>query len=257
MSALHIVRRIKSALDAGLLSSTSPHRNGDDTQQSTNDEQASSTRTRLGKPPHNLRQTRVSSIGSQSFSTLRSQPERTIVDLRRRLARKASVFSLRAKRWKAEIQGREREQEQEQEQDNNSESVGQGAGKALNQEKLSPRTAEDSPNFKVQANVYNKANGRDLATPEKGLDISPASSIATVHPTHIQSDLLPEKQALSAFQPRKPLDQLDPVQAHIHAQQENYLCEEIAGGIICVNMSSEQAPPPVPYTRLKEITENV
>lgn len=48
-----------------------------------------------------------------------------------------------------------------------------------------------------------------------------------------------------------------PLQEYIREQQQNFVCKEEAGGKICVNMASEQAAPPVPYTRLKEITENV
>lgn len=257
MPALPFVRKIKSTLDAGHLISSSPRRNTHATQPSTNDEQAPSTPTRLEKSQHNRLHTRVSSLGSQSFSTLRSQPERTFVDLRRRLARKASVFSLRAKRWKAEVRGRERERGQEQGQENYPESGAKGTEQFVQQEKVLAREAKDCSDLEVRSDVYDKANEGDPAPPGKGLDTPSASSIATIPSPHIQSYSVPAKPTLSAVYPGRPLDQIDSVQAQILGQQENYVCREIAGGVICVNMSSEQAPPPVPYTRLKEITENV
>ncbi|KIW13344.1 hypothetical protein PV08_08532 [Exophiala spinifera] len=262
MSALQIVRKIKSALDAGPLNSISPHQDGDERPQSTNDEQAPSSRTRLGKPLHNLRNTRVSSIGSQSSGTLRSQPERSFVDLRRRLARKASLLGLRAKWWKAEIQGREQEQE------NNRSSPAPTAEEALQQGRPFPCKAKDSDNpvLTIQPYNYSKASERDLAPPDQDHDTFPASSLVTIQPPpilpdfiqshHIRPDPIQTNQAAPASKPTKPRDQSDLVQAHILAQQANYLREEIADGIISINMSGEQAPPPVPYTRLKEITEN-
>jgi hypothetical protein len=49
-----------------------------------------------------------------------------------------------------------------------------------------------------------------------------------------------------------------PVQEAIQQTQETYITQEGAGGKTSVKkMASEQPQPPVPYTRLKEITEHV
>ena len=48
------------------------------------------------------------------------------------------------------------------------------------------------------------------------------------------------------------------LQDFIRKVQGTYITQEVAGGFIAVKkMASEQAQPPVPYTRLKEITELV
>jgi hypothetical protein len=55
-----------------------------------------------------------------------------------------------------------------------------------------------------------------------------------------------------------PTETILALQDLIRKTQETYITQEVAGGITAIKkMASEQAQPPVPYTRLKEITELV
>jgi len=70
--------------------------------------------------------------------------------------------------------------------------------------------------------------------------------------TTVPSDIEAPSQSNQIDSPDSPSTVLD----CIRETQRGYTCKKQAGGKISVKMASEQAAPPVPYTRLKEITEN-
>jgi hypothetical protein len=182
-----------------------------------------------------------------------------LTDFRRRLARKASTFSLRAKRWKAEVQGREQAQEQEAREEAYDSTHGKDSVFGGN----NPGCFEEQK-FNLVSDRNHHANVQEVETQvdNQAENSSTASSaVTTIYPAAVPAEPLPDQPGLLdvALSKKKPISaSLDPVQAYILSQQQTHTRKEAAGGIICVNdMASEQAAPPVPYTHLKEITENV
>ncbi len=205
-------------------------------------------RSRLQKPQDRLRQIRTTSAYGSSDCPHQIQANHPLTDFRRRLARKASTISLRAKRWKAEVQGREQKQDKEaREPYETHEKDSVFGGSNLGFEEQKP-VVSDRNHAKVQE-VETRVN--------QAVNSSTASAVTTIYPA-APAEPVPDQPGLDATLSQKPISaSVDPVQAYILSQQENHTRKEEAGGIICVDMASEQAAPPVPYTRLKEITENV
>lgn len=242
MSTLHIIRRVKSTFNAA-----PPHR---DAQPSTIDVPPKQlARSRLQKPQDRLRQIRTTSAYGSSDCPHQIQANHPLTDFRRRLARKASTISLRAKRWKAEVQGREQKQDKEaREPYETHEKDSFFGGSNLGFEEQKPDLVSDRNHANVQE-VETRVN--------QAVNSSTASAVTTIYPA-APAEPVPDQPGLDVTLSQKPISaSVDPVQAYILSQQENHTRKEEAGGIICVDMASEQAAPPVPYTRLKEITENV
>ena len=242
MSTLHILRKVKSTFNAA-----APHR---DAQPSTIDVPPKQlARSRLQKSQDRLRQIRSPSAYGSSDCPYQIQANHPLTDFRRRLARKASTFSLRAKRWKAEVQGREQEQDKEAREPyeaHEKESVFGGSNPGFEEQKLGLVSDRNQENVQEVETRVNQA-----------VSSSTVSAVTTIYPA-APAEPIPDQPGVDVALSKRPFSaSLDPVQAYILSQQQNHTRKEAAGGITCVDMASEQAAPPVPYTRLKEITENV
>jgi hypothetical protein len=170
-----------------------------------------------------------------------------LVDLRRRLARKASTFSLRTRHRR----GQREKNEAAQEEEKLKELVQQGSDKASSttqQEPLSPvpQVLVTSPSAAADElpGLDNQLVGRQSsATIIRAWN--PATSVIALDHTSKASSTSIGSETLG-------------IQEAIRKEQAYFEAREVAGGLISVNkMSTEQVHPPVPYTRLKEITEQV
>lgn len=196
------------------------------------------------KKVHSCLEPSLSATLDKSSPTLPpTQPDHPLTEFRRRLARKASTFSLRTKRWKSELQ--ERSQEEAREGQKHQEDI-------LCAIQGGPIILEDQKS-KISPDTH-LGNRQDTVIHHK-----PSDSAHTTFPTKpnclttVPGDRKAPLQANTADP--KPLS--SSVQALIRETQQGYTTKEQAGGKTLVKMASEQAAPPVPYTRLKEITENV
>lgn len=206
----------------------------------------SSQRTR---PRTNLLNT---SINTQSTSTLRTEhPDRPLTELRRRLARKASTFSLRNRRR----QGEREQAEEAKEKEKLRELVLVGNDKGCAQSEQEEHS-HNIPHLEQIPNELGKAaKPQECQTDER--QFSRESSVTRVRVWDPASDLLVKD--LPPVPPTSdPSGTLLPLPELIRKGREAYTTKNIAGGKITIKrMASEQAAPPVPYTQLKEITEHV
>ncbi|EXJ81663.1 hypothetical protein A1O1_07728 [Capronia coronata CBS 617.96] len=172
--------------------------------------------------------------------------EHPFTEFRRRLARKASTFSLRTKRWKAEL--REREQEEEKK----FEDLGDG---------LAHQRQNDTVRLRKQdfVTVSLSATGTGLETGlQSGSDyLSQLTSNVEFPPVRCSTRVGTEQEKATPVTTSEDLLISPSLQDFIRKEQEGYICLNQAGGKISAKMASEHtAAPPVPYTRLKEITES-
>ncbi|KAI1616143.1 Tctex-1 family-domain-containing protein [Exophiala viscosa] len=195
------------------------------------------TRNRLHRAQH-----RASERPSQnSIVTVNQvQPEHPLNEFRRRLARKASTFSLRAKRWRAEYHTQDQEEAVKQEDKEDEETFASSRETVVG---IRNETVNTTPQAEGRTTT-----DRDTQTISSETILKPETDEDTVEDTAEDFSL--------PFAYTKSSVSRDPVLEHIREQQEKYLCKDEADGKTCVKMASEQAAPPVPYTRLKEITEN-
>ena len=166
-----------------------------------------------------------------------TQPEHPLNEIRRRLARKASTFSLRAKRWRAEYQAQDQEEVVKQEDKEDEETLASSRETVVG---IRNETINTTPQPESRTTA-----DRETQTTCSGTILEPATDEDTAGVFSLPFGY--KKYSISR----------DPVLEHIREQQQKYLCKDEADGKICVKMASEQAAPPVPYTQLKEITENV
>ncbi len=178
-----------------------------------------------------------------------------LTEFRRRVARKASTFSLRSKRWKAELQERGHAHEHAHEA-------------AKEEEKYKEQLLSASQGSSVLSGDQRSdivfEHTRDQARPLANQDCSPTQSSRncqgskTGRPAQPPATGRAEGENLSQSHTIGIPNRSSSEQAIIKEKQQGYTCREESGGKICTKkMASEQAAPPVPYTRLKEITENV
>ncbi|OAP54349.1 hypothetical protein AYL99_11450 [Fonsecaea erecta] len=174
---------------------------------------------------------------------------RPLTEFRRRLARKASTFSLRTRRRQGELEQDEAIQEQEklgelllvQSERERAKAYAHGERPTevtrLEGEEQACRPAGDEPNEQP----YTRESSATAVPP-----YDPLTNLSVPigqHPLHFQGDSPPQTSTA--------------LQDLISKTQDTYITKYVAGGKIAVKkMASEQAPPPIPYTRLKEITEN-
>ncbi|KAJ9498384.1 hypothetical protein H2202_006071 [Exophiala xenobiotica] len=262
MSTLHILRKVKSTFNAA----APPHRDAQPATAVNNRRTTSTTRTTSEKKSfaeissrlrRQIRPTPTPAYDGSDSPHQTQANHHPLTDFRRRLARKASTFSLRARRWKAEVQGREQAQEQEAREAYDSthgkDSVFGGSNPGFFEEQKLNLVSDRNHHANVQeveTQVDNQAENSSTAS----------SAVTTIYPAAVPAEPIPDQPGLLdvALSKKKPISaSLDPVQAYILSEQQTHTRKEAAGGIICVNdMASEQAAPPVPYTHLKEITEN-
>ncbi|KIW31431.1 uncharacterized protein PV07_03081 [Cladophialophora immunda] len=180
--------------------------------------------------------------------TQQQHPDRgPLTEFRRRLARKASTFSLRSRR---------RQGEREQDQTIKAEEklrelalVGSEKGNTKSQGHRESTAQETRPEAEEQA-------CRPAGDQPNEQPYTRESSVTTVAPCDPATTLCVSEQ-LSLFKADSPPKPSVALKHLICKTQDTYITKYVAGGKIAVRkMASEQAPPPVPYTRLKEITEN-
>lgn len=153
-----------------------------------------------------------------------------LTEFRRRLARKASTFSLRTKRWKAELKDQEQEQEKK---DKEYKANTPGPHK---REPLTPLVAEIGRG--QESGLHNESDSRFHLTSDT--ESRPVRSPETAESKPAENKNRPGKQEATG------------------KKQQGSVCLGQEGGNISTKMASEHtAAPPVPYTRLKEITESV
>ncbi|KIX95468.1 uncharacterized protein Z520_08985 [Fonsecaea multimorphosa CBS 102226] len=159
--------------------------------------------------------------------TLQHPEPGPLTEFRRRLARKASTFSLRTRRR----QGEREQDEAIKEEEKLRELVLVGSEKA--------RTKSQEHRDGTPVEPYTRESSVTEVAP-----YDPATILSVGgHPSPSKEDSPPKTSTA--------------LQDLICKTQNTYITKHVAGGKIAVKkMSSEQAPPPVPYTRLKEITEN-
>ncbi|KAK4949786.1 hypothetical protein LTR10_011628 [Elasticomyces elasticus] len=222
-----LLRKVKSTIGAATLNPEPTESRWDETANRP------TTRNRFHRAQHRApERTPHTSIVTVNQST---HPEHPLNEFRRRLARKASTFSLRAKRWKADYQARDQEVvKQEEKEDEETFAASRETIVGTTDEKVNTTTVPKCPT----------TIDRDTQTTDSATTVKSATDTNSA-----------EEYPFAVAYPKYSLSR-DPVLQHIREQQQKYLCKEEAGGKICVKMASEQAAPPVPYTRLKEITEN-
>lgn len=252
MSALRSLRSITNLWD-----SSKPRDDQNATTLNLQSDQSTGTvkRHRLHKSSQQTRsKTNLlnASINTQSASTLRTEhPDHPLTELRHRLARKASTFSLRNRRR----QGEREQAEEAKEKEKLRELVLLGSDKGSTQSEQEEHAHHFPHSDQVPKGLGKAAKPQECQTSER--QFSRQSSVTTVRVWDPTSDLL-----VKDLPPVPPIsDQpatLLPLTELIRKNQEAYITKNIAGGKIAVKrMASEQAVPPVPYTRLKEITEHV
>ncbi|KIW67742.1 hypothetical protein PV04_06973 [Phialophora macrospora] len=210
-------------------------------------------RHRLRKASHlhrsssNLLDAPVSNQGT--FTLQHHQSAHPLTEFRRRLARKASTFSLRTRRRQGE-----RDQDEA----------------AKEEEKLRELVLSVSDKSAVRSDQKQISNGCPADKSPEGREklvqthewetherpFTRSSSVTTVRLWDP-----PETPSLKQLPPLPttiyPAENTLPLQEAIQQTQETYITQGVAGGKTSVKkMASEQPQPPVPYTRLKEITEH-
>lgn len=208
-------------------------------------------RLKKASPAHrsssNLLDASVNNPGT--FTLHHHQSEHPLTEFRRRLARKASTFSLKARRR----QGERDQEEQAKEEEKLRELV------LLTGEKGQLQSAQSQTHNLYQAHESHHEGQREIQEQEGKTErpFTRSSSGATVRGWDAtETPSLKELPPLPTTD--NPSEATLALQDLIRRDQETYITQEAAGGKIAVNkMASEQAQPPVPYTRLKEITEHV
>ncbi|KAJ9607516.1 hypothetical protein H2200_007594 [Cladophialophora chaetospira] len=251
MSTLRSLRSITNLWDSGKHS-----RQHQDAHAPTSVSSGQSTGTvkrhRLQKasPVHrsssNLLDVSVNNPGT--FTLHHTQSEHPLTEFRRRLARKASTFSLRTRRRQGE-----REQDEAKEEEKFRELVLLKGGKSGIESEQ-----ERTPTVDQTVKSYQQ---EDQATPTQNCEKGDRSVTRTSSQTTVRVWDATETPSLKELPPlpttanhsEATLAQQD----LIRRTQESYISQEVASGKISVKkMASEQVQPPVPYTRLKEITES-
>jgi hypothetical protein len=170
-----------------------------------------------------------------------------LVDLRRRLARKASTFSLRTRHR----QGGRDKNEAAQEEEKLKELVHQENGKA------GSTTRQEPPSPVPQVVVTSPSAAADELPELDNHLVGRQSSATTIRAWNPATSVDVPDHTSSASTTITGSETID-IQEAIREEQANFEAREVVGGLISVNkMSTEQVQPPVPYTRLKEITEQV
>ncbi|KAG9779556.1 hypothetical protein ABEF93_005211 [Exophiala dermatitidis] len=184
---------------------------------------------------------------------LQQQHNHPLTQFRRRLARKASTFSLRSKRWKGEAQQRDYE---EQKVDTESGTVRRHLGHHL-QQPQEPKLRrgsvaeivedqdQDPAGIQIESDRQSHSSSDTVLRREATATTPKAcSERERAAPTSTAGD------SVVASQPSSQHDS-------IFEEQRGHFCVDQAGGKTLTNMASDHtAAPPVPYTRLKEITED-
>ncbi|OAL37213.1 hypothetical protein AYO20_03389 [Fonsecaea nubica] len=187
-----------------------------------------------------------------TFRQTQHPPEHgTLAEFRRRLARKASTFSLRTRHRQGE-----REQDElvkEEERFRESVLVGSEKGSPTSKSQEQPDSAPRETRLPGEEKACRPAGD--------GPDEQPytrESSVTTVAPCDPASTLsVKEHPSLFKADSHSTHDISTASHNLLRKTQSTYITKYVAGGKIAVKkMASDQAPPPVPYTRLKEITEN-
>ena len=211
-------------------------------------------RQRLRKPSQQQRSNPTlhdNSIDTCTLNLRHQQSEHPLSDFRRRLARKASTFSLRTRRRQGE-----RDQEDTAREEEKLRELLSGSEKGSVHAEPGQEQSVGTPQAKKAHDQGQSPGGPEQCqTSERPLRRE--SSVTTIRvwdPTATPpvKDLPPPPTSTNPSEASFSLQEL------IRKDQEKYITHEVAGGKTSVKkMASEQAPPPVPYTRLKEITETV
>lgn len=245
-----LLRKVKSTINE---SSTNLHPSG----------KLTTRRSRLQKPQDRSDPSLDPSVNQSTVSVRQIQTDHRpplLTEFRRRLARKASTFSLRTKRWQGELK--------------ESDSHGQAHAQADAQEVV--KVPEDHiivateknekhlllPRFELQKerkdlldHKFDSEQRRHQLESERGDQSCASSSVTNVHPASLSDPVPFVKEAACQPNPGGPGPHTS--QEHIRKRQAGYISVDAEGGKVSLKMASEHAQPPVPYTRLKEITESV
>ncbi|EXJ71570.1 uncharacterized protein A1O5_05378 [Cladophialophora psammophila CBS 110553] len=169
-----------------------------------------------------------------------------LTEFRRRLARKASTFSLRGRRRQGERD--QAEVIKEEVQIRELALVGSEKGSTKSQEHRD--RAPQETRFEGEEQASRPAGSRPGEQP-----YTRESAATTVVPCDPLTSLL-FKEHPSLPIADNPPEASPGLQDLIRKTQETYITKYVAGGKISgKQMASQQAPPPVAYSRLKEITE--
>ncbi|EXJ77734.1 hypothetical protein A1O3_09963 [Capronia epimyces CBS 606.96] len=220
-----LLRKVKSTINATALDPPSS-RNAD----------TLATRSRPQKVPSEWRPETFLDPSLVSNNPARqSQPEHphALTQFRRRLSRKASTFSLRTKRWKAEL--RERRQEGKKGEESN-------LAQRFQDDSVQPEETHD----KASVNQVADRDRRSFIVPDTKSHPAASAPVSQTQGEDATPITVTEASSLPQF-----------LQDFIRKTQEGYICLDQEGGKISAKMASEHtSAPPVPYTRLKEITES-
>lgn len=199
-----------------------------------------------GKPlpiVHNHPDTLINrSLIKSTIKLRQNQPDRPLTEFRRRLARKASTFSLRTKRWKEEVKERHQQERKSQERVKEEEFLGRHHER-LRTEYCSNDTADAFEVGQPREARHQKQHDNHSIT---------NSSVVTGCPTTTRK----EEGNLSQTDTAKGQG-LTKSSAGCGTKGEGCTAKDQDTSNPGGKMASEHAAPPVPYTRLKEITEKV
>ncbi|ETI21896.1 hypothetical protein G647_05966 [Cladophialophora carrionii CBS 160.54] len=253
MSTVRTLRSITNLFDSGKHSRHQQQNAHATTLDSGSPSPATVKHRRLRKASHLHRSNSTlfdASVSARGTFTLQHhQSDHPLTEFRRRLARKASTFSLRTRRRQGERDQCEAAKEEEKLRELVLSGSDKGAVQSVQERSPNNCQADKSPQEEEKAVETQAGEAQERAATRN-------SSLTTVRvrdPTESPSVKQLPPLPTTADSAEKTL----PLQEVIHQTQETYTTEEVVGGKTSVKkMASEQPQPPVPYTRLKEITEH-